>query len=151
MQSDDGAGSSSGGGSSNAQKASGSRVQKVNEKIILNTTIPRLRNDLDRPSALVRINAPDFQRQFRVLWDEHVEGFTGLRGKRRERTEKEQNMEWRIRLKEKREREKHLLNFLLKLVQARAINQMVLLSKEQERTSKRRKSCGKRRLKSTSG
>ena len=84
---------------------SSASASSSSNKIVLVTSIQRLKNDLDRPSALVRITSPNFASEFQELWDEHVKGFTGLRGKRRERTEKEQNMEWRVRLKEKKERD----------------------------------------------
>jgi len=72
-------------------------------KIQVQTRIRKLSADLKRPSELVRLKDADFAERFQFLWDEHVEGFTGLRGKRRERTEKELNMEWRVRLRRKRE------------------------------------------------
>mmetsp|Transcript_45124 Transcript_45124/g.72144 ORF Transcript_45124/g.72144 Transcript_45124/m.72144 type:complete len:99 (-) Transcript_45124:742-1038(-) len=55
-----------------------------------------------RPSVMMRIGTPDFLSKFTFYFEEHVEGFTGLRGSKRERTEQEKNMEWRKRLEAKK-------------------------------------------------
>ena len=68
------------------------------------STLPlqtRLTHDMNRPSVLVELGAPDFAARFRALWTEHVEGFKGLA--RRVKTQKDLEMEWRVRLKQKRE------------------------------------------------
>jgi hypothetical protein len=55
-------------------------------------------HDLNRPSVLLRLDASDFTGNFQRVWEEHIPGFTGLRGSKRERTEKEKQMEWRQRV-----------------------------------------------------
>lgn len=68
------------------------------QRIIVQTKINPM--NMNRPSAFVRLDAEDFASRFQRLWEEHVEGFTGLRGTKRERTEKEKQMEWRQRVKQ---------------------------------------------------
>jgi len=66
------------------------------------TRIARGKQDMARPSVMMRIGTPDFLSKFTFYFEEHVEGFTGLRGSKRERTEQEKNMEWRKRLEAKK-------------------------------------------------
>ncbi|GBG32414.1 Hypothetical Protein FCC1311_086392 [Hondaea fermentalgiana] len=70
--------------------------------IQVQTLTRRGRNNMARPSVLLRLEKRDFAEQFRELFEEHVEGFTGLRGAKRERTAKEKNMEWRTRVEAKK-------------------------------------------------
>lgn len=74
------------------------------EKIQVQTKIANQVKNMQRPSAFVRLESTDFMEQFKMLWDEHIEGFTGLRGSKRERTEKEKQMEWRKRVKQLQEK-----------------------------------------------
>ena len=82
-------------------------------KVQVQTRIKRLADDAKRPSVFIKLSDPNFSEQFDNYWKEHIEGFTGLRGSKRERTKKELDMEWRKhaeKAKEKRvsaeEREK---------------------------------------------
>jgi len=56
------------------------------------------RDDLIRPSVWLNIENPQFFPLFSEYWNEHIEGFT--KSKRR-KNDKDLNMEWRVRLKEK--------------------------------------------------
>jgi len=56
-----------------------------------------------RPSAFITLGEDNFLQLFSDLFFEHVEGFTGLRRAKREKTDKDKNMEWRVRLKEKQQ------------------------------------------------
>mmetsp|Transcript_3083 Transcript_3083/g.5054 ORF Transcript_3083/g.5054 Transcript_3083/m.5054 type:complete len:225 (-) Transcript_3083:581-1255(-) len=79
---------------------------KAHDYIQIQTLTRRGRNNMAKPSILVRLNEEDFAEQFQNLFEEHVEGFTGLRGAKRERTTKERNMEWRLRVEAKKQQEK---------------------------------------------
>mmetsp|Transcript_9388 Transcript_9388/g.10814 ORF Transcript_9388/g.10814 Transcript_9388/m.10814 type:complete len:145 (-) Transcript_9388:1040-1474(-) len=59
----------------------------------------KLKLDMVRPSILLQLGDENFMESFTALWEEHIDGFSG---KKRERTEKEKNMEWRLRVKAKR-------------------------------------------------
>ncbi len=63
----------------------------------MQTLSERGRKDAARPSVLVPLGAVDFAERFTQLFEEHVEGFTGLRGAKRIKSDKEQQMEWRSR------------------------------------------------------
>mmetsp|Transcript_3290 Transcript_3290/g.7735 ORF Transcript_3290/g.7735 Transcript_3290/m.7735 type:complete len:180 (+) Transcript_3290:154-693(+) len=73
--------------------------------IKVQTGLKRGRADAARPSAMVRLGAADFLERFTELFEEHIDGFTGLRGSKRPRSEKEKKMEWRVRLEAKRQGE----------------------------------------------
>ena len=69
--------------------------------IQVQTKLRRQREDAARPSVMVKLDDPQFGEKFQQLFEEHIEGFTGLRGTKRPKTEKDLNMEWRVRLKQK--------------------------------------------------
>lgn len=68
------------------------------EKIHVQTKIPRLAKDCNRPSVFFRIDSENFLEEFTKCFQEHIEGFSGLRGSKRTRNEKEKEMEWRKRV-----------------------------------------------------
>jgi len=70
--------------------------------IAVQTKNKKAKRDMARPSVLIKLEQSNFGDEFARLFHEHVEGFTGLRGTKRERSEREKNMEWRIRLQKKR-------------------------------------------------
>jgi len=77
------------------------------EKVQVQTAISRLSKDMNRPSVFFKLGAADFLERFTECFKEHIEGFVGLRGSKRERTEKEKNMEWRTRVGDlKKQKEK---------------------------------------------
>jgi hypothetical protein len=70
--------------------------------IRVQTRIPRLLKDMNRPSVLVLLDDPEFLSRFSELWEEHIEGFSGL-SRRTASKAKNESMEWKLRLKAKRE------------------------------------------------
>jgi hypothetical protein len=56
--------------------------------IQVQTQLRRLKADVVRPSVLVKLEDPAFSDKFRVLFEEHIEEFTGNRGTKRPKTEK---------------------------------------------------------------
>ena len=61
------------------------------------TRIPHLARDMNRPSAFIKLGAEDFLARFTELFAEHIDGFVGLS----RRPDKAKKMEWRRRLEEK--------------------------------------------------
>mmetsp|Transcript_918 Transcript_918/g.1803 ORF Transcript_918/g.1803 Transcript_918/m.1803 type:complete len:146 (+) Transcript_918:102-539(+) len=82
------------------------RLRVGPDEIQVQTLSASAHNDMARPSVLLTLGANDFSERFSELFAEHVEGFTGLRGSKRPKSEKEKNMEWRVRLNEKRAKAK---------------------------------------------
>ena len=70
------------------------------KNIQIQTKIERLAKNMNRPSVFFNLDADDFKEKFTECWKEHIEGFVGLRGAKRERTDKEKKMEWRQRVKD---------------------------------------------------
>lgn len=66
------------------------------------TRIPSYRNELVKESDWIDLDDPLLIDKFQIIWDEHVEGF---KKRRRTLTNKDREMEWRVRLKEKTEKE----------------------------------------------
>ena len=93
-------------GSSSSSSQNGTTLKRnANDHIQVQTKIPKGLKDQARPSVVLKLGAPDFLERFTEYFDEHIDGFTGLRGSKRPKSEKELNMEWRLRLKEKQDQE----------------------------------------------
>lgn len=74
------------------------------EKVVIEykTKIPFYRNELVKESDWIDLDDPLLTEKFQIIWDEHVEGF---KKRRRTLTEKDREMEWRVRLKQKTEKD----------------------------------------------
>ena len=70
------------------------------ERIQVQTKIEKLSKNMNRPSLFLKLGSSNFLDDFEQCWKEHIEGFVGLRGSKRERSEKEKQMEWRQRVKD---------------------------------------------------
>ena len=58
-----------------------------------------------RPSLRIDLGEGDFAEQFQTMWDEHVNFGTAKSHKKLARRDAQQQMEWRARLHDKRDRE----------------------------------------------
>ena len=73
----------------------------MRDLIRVQTRIPRLIADMNRPSVYIKLEDEEFMARFRELWSEHIEGFVGLS---RGNTNKKK-MEWQVRLEEKQQKQ----------------------------------------------
>jgi len=76
------------------------RRERKRNRFDYNSKIPSYVNDLARPSVWLPLEDEAFQQKFEAVWEEHIEGF---KKRKRSRTDKDLNMEWRKRLAEKKQ------------------------------------------------
>jgi hypothetical protein len=80
-----------------AKREEVSRARSLAKQIQVHSRMARSSGDaVAKPSILVDLAEEEFLVKFLNIWDEHVPGF-GI-SKKRERSDKELNMEWRTRL-----------------------------------------------------
>jgi hypothetical protein len=90
------------------------------------TRVKRLLLDCNRPSVLINLDATDFAARFKAVFEEHVEGFVGLRGAKKPKDDPNNKPEWRLRLDTKKQEDLSLKKSPATKIDAEALRRQAI-------------------------